>query len=56
MLIRDDTFGHVFRGSMEDVKAAVNEINKYGDCMGQERDLPISMKSWTSPTAASPSL
>lgn len=27
MLIVDDTFGHKFRGSMEDVKAAVNECN-----------------------------
>lgn len=37
-LIRDDTFGHVFRGSMEDVKAAVNEINM-AISMGQDRDL-----------------
>lgn len=38
MLIRDDTFGHVFRGSMEDVKAAVNEINM-AISHGADRDL-----------------
>jgi hypothetical protein len=38
MLIRDDIFGHVFRGSMEDVKSALNEINM-AISMGQDRDL-----------------
>ena len=38
-LILDDTFGHYFRGTMEDVKAACNEVNAM---INKGRDVDLS--------------